>query len=542
MAGEVSNTPIQQKDPIASLLDTINMYSGKSTTSTTGPSSSTTKSNITPDQLEALISSAMAPLSQAAHGAGISPYSDTTLALGRGQVAAEIGAKYAGTTTTESGKTSTQTTAQNPITGGGIKNALKASLTGQAIKGLAVNPITKALAKKTGLSDIGDKAADWIANLGTAPANAAAADTAGGLIAGDSLPSMDSLMAQSPGADLALSSFTDSTVADAGVSGASDAASDILSSSVPDIGIDTAAEDFIDYGMFFADGGVVSTKKYADGGNVFVDRFTPSSTKPDASAVTPEINALYQEIVPSTTNKTSSKKDPLAGLSNVGDSGGGADSGTTGVTGVSSDSSFGLSTTGLGIAAAHGMAVGGPMGAVTAMGMNAIGQTAIAAISQAISAISSGISSQADANAVSTGLSADSTGEGISTGPAGSNAGPGGTGIGVGAASGIGAGIGDAVGAVSTGVSSGDGGAGGVGAGDGGGGVGAGEGLATGGNINGPGTGTSDSILAHLSDGERVITAKTNEAVEKMFPGFFHMLEQEFNPQAAVSQVRKGQA
>ena len=538
--GEVSNTPIQQKDPIASLLDTINAYSGKTTTSTTGPSSSTTKSNITPEQLDALISSAMAPLSQASHGAGISPYSDTTLALGRGQVAAEIGAKYAGTTTTESGKTNTQTTTQNPLTGSNLKTVAKSYLTGQALKGLAVNPVTKALAKKTGIDDIGKSVGDWITNLGTVTPEAG--------IGGASGTDMSMFYDQGPG-NAAMDTGLAASLSDlgtgaleAGIGGASGAdaslfydAGSAATDAASSIGSDliSGGEDI--YSLFFADGGRVSTKKYADGGNVFVDRFTPSSTKPDSSTATPEINALYQEIVPG-----KDKVDILKGLS---DTGGSSDVGTTGTTSANSNSGFSLSPVGLGIAGMQGLSLGGPMGAITAMGMNTIGQVAIAALSNIAHSISDSISSQSDANAVSTGLSVDSTGEGISTGPSGTNAGPGGIGIGSSAASGIGAGIGDAVGAVSTGVSSGDSGdSGDSSGGDGGGDGGVGAALATGGNISGPGTETSDSILAHLSDGERVITAKTNEAVEKMFPGFFHMLEQEFNPQAAAAQLRKGQA
>jgi len=67
--------------------------------------------------------------------------------------------------------------------------------------------------------------------------------------------------------------------------------------------------------------------------------------------------------------------------------------------------------------------------------------------------------------------------------------------------------------------------------------------LASGGEISGPGTGTSDSIPARLSDGETVITAATTAKVKEMFgEDFFHNLEKEFNAPAAARQMAKGRA
>jgi len=67
--------------------------------------------------------------------------------------------------------------------------------------------------------------------------------------------------------------------------------------------------------------------------------------------------------------------------------------------------------------------------------------------------------------------------------------------------------------------------------------------LAQGGEVSGPGTGTSDSIPARLSDGETVITAATTAKVKELFgDDFFHNLEKEFNAPAAARQIAKGRA
>lgn len=64
-----------------------------------------------------------------------------------------------------------------------------------------------------------------------------------------------------------------------------------------------------------------------------------------------------------------------------------------------------------------------------------------------------------------------------------------------------------------------------------------------GGDVDGPGTGTSDSIPARLSDGETVITARTTQRVKELFgEDFFHNLEAQFNAPAAVKQKQMGRA
>jgi hypothetical protein len=64
---------------------------------------------------------------------------------------------------------------------------------------------------------------------------------------------------------------------------------------------------------------------------------------------------------------------------------------------------------------------------------------------------------------------------------------------------------------------------------------------ATGGNISGPGTGTSDSIDLKVSNGETIITAQTTEMMRKMFgDDVFNKMEQKFNPIAAKAQKIQG--
>lgn len=70
----------------------------------------------------------------------------------------------------------------------------------------------------------------------------------------------------------------------------------------------------------------------------------------------------------------------------------------------------------------------------------------------------------------------------------------------------------------------------GVGDGAGGGGDGSPGGFKRGGEVDGPGTGTSDSIPARLSDGEYVIPA---DVVERLGVGFFDRLRAQFHTPAA---------
>jgi len=82
----------------------------------------------------------------------------------------------------------------------------------------------------------------------------------------------------------------------------------------------------------------------------------------------------------------------------------------------------------------------------------------------------------------------------------------------------------------SLGSDSSDSGSVGVGDGAGGGGDGSPGGFKRGGEVDGPGTGTSDSIPARLSDGEYVIPA---DVVERLGVGFFDRLRAQFHTPAA---------
>jgi len=69
------------------------------------------------------------------------------------------------------------------------------------------------------------------------------------------------------------------------------------------------------------------------------------------------------------------------------------------------------------------------------------------------------------------------------------------------------------------------------------------SGFSAGGELTGPGTGTSDSIDIKVSDGETVITAETTKAVnEALGENFFLALEEAFNPKAAKAQRQMGRA
>lgn len=88
-------------------------------------------------------------------------------------------------------------------------------------------------------------------------------------------------------------------------------------------------------------------------------------------------------------------------------------------------------------------------------------------------------------------------------------------------------GILSAIGKTFSGVSSGGGGGGGIPSAFTGGGFGSGDGFSAGGLVRGPGTPTSDSILARLSDGEFVVRAS---AVRRLGVGFLNGLNRDSAP------------
>lgn len=182
-------------------------------------------------------------------------------------------------------------------------------------------------------------------------------------------------------------------------------------------------------------------------------------------------------------------------------------------------------------------AIAGPVGMLAgkAMGLGSLqGAAAKAMASQALNAAgfggsdgtagfgSSSESGFAGSNAGGSGLGFNGDGNSLSDGPAGTDGALAGDGFDSGATGGVGGGYGGTAG-------SGDMG-GGMSGGDNGGGIGGGD-YANGGEIQGRGTGTSDSIPARLSDGEFVISA---DVVEALGADFFEKLQDQFHVPAAM--------
>ena len=194
MAGD---TAIAERDPLAGLSSALQLFTGKSQTSTTGPSTQTTTSNLTSDQLNAIIQEAMAPASLASHAAGM--YGDTSLAMARAQIAAQTAGKFAGQTVQTSGSTTTQkVNAPLGAAGGLLGTILAASMGNKAIKNLSgvdlADKVTKALksamtpSPEAGIGGASgsDASLFYDAGAGEAPLGASVASAAGtdGLAAG----------------------------------------------------------------------------------------------------------------------------------------------------------------------------------------------------------------------------------------------------------------------------------------------------------------------------------------------------------------------
>ena len=133
----MADTAIAERDPLAGLSSALQLFTGKTTTQTEGPSTQTTTSNLTSDQLNAIIQEAMAPAGLASHAAGM--YGDTSLAMARAQIAAQTAGKFAGQTVQNTGKTLT-TKAQPQLgsaSGGILGTILAASMGNKAIKNLS---------------------------------------------------------------------------------------------------------------------------------------------------------------------------------------------------------------------------------------------------------------------------------------------------------------------------------------------------------------------------------------------------------------------
>ena len=545
MAGESTTTAKPAyTNPIGDLTSLLDLYSGKTTKSTTSPetTTSTTKSNMTAEQTQAAIDSAMAPLNVASHGAGLSAYSDTNLALGRAQVAAEIAAKNAGTTTTQtsSGRTQTSTT----------PGALSSSQIGQTVKGLALTqlgaPILDKIKKSgamTNLTDaVSNKATDILSPITTAFTNMIGQGNAGtGLDLGASALNLGA-------SSFDLSSMIPDTLSNGLSALANSGVAESVASNVIDTGdITSSALDWL-----FSNGGQVNTKKslgYADGGMVdsiqdsadggdsfaeggkYIDRFVKSSNLTDPSIASPKLSASG-EIAPATSTSTIAKTNADAVTQYLQSQGGQsfregqtpADTGFDAPPGTLAARDMtrktpGLSDTSVSNVAMTALTMANPILGLLASKVMDVPTLQKLAINDVANVFSDGTSTDPLGDFIATHVADNSPSVSISTGRYG---GSGGNGFGSGYANSQ-AGAGD----TSSGGTSPGGGAT--------------ANAASGGKMSGPGTGTSDSINAKLSDGETVITAKTTEKAKELFgDDFFHKLEQMFNAPAAAAQVAQG--
>jgi hypothetical protein len=521
-------------DPIANLTNILDLFNGKETQTVDSPTTrtSTTKSNLTAEQLNQLISQEMLPLAMAGHSAGISGYGDTTLQLGRSQVAGNILAKAAGSTTTETTSGGTRTTS-NP-------GPLSSSRLGDTAKSLLLTQVGAPLLKKlgnkvdptswidsamgggsgfTGMGSMADSVTDPFSNsnLGTTLTTGTASDIG----ANYGTEGLDNLFGSS---DLG------SSLLDLGTGAGIDAAS-TLEPGVSDA-LDLADSGGGGIGDFFSslfglkNGGMVRAPGYATGGVVGitgVDR-TPAAINP-TPVVNPIISAngavdtsprssMATGSMPGSTGTTTSTTSATPTVARTATSKAydvvSQDAGSTGAGGGPSNGTLG--GFGSGIA---GIALGMALGhAPSVLGM-------LSTVNNAVNSTPQDISSMAtpdDTDPTGT-LSMQAVNDAIAQDA--TDAGSIGDGLGLGLGLGAGDGLGD-----SSGLGSGEGSAGVA---------------ATGGNISGPGTGTSDSINLKVSNGETVITAQTTEMMRKMFgDDVFNKMEQKFNPIAAKAQKIQG--
>lgn len=532
----MADAKIAERDPIANLTSLLDLYSGKTTVTTDSPSTTTTstRSNLTADQINAIIQNEMAPLAQASHGAGLSTYSDTNLALGRSEIAANVAAKYAGTTTTQTTSGSTRTT-QTP-------GALSPSRAGDTLTALALNQIGAPIVKK-----LGDKMTSVVAD----PLAAAVDNFLSPSVATDNLPNMISHTAQmtSDLGEEALSPATSAVVSGAGeaISGAASGVGDILTSAANTIS--SGAGDVIDWlKNLFAEGGMVRAPGYADGGMVdpgdpgdgsdtgsadaegyakggFVDRFQNKSIlDEDPISATITAGGAIAPVAASTPTPTvgQTANTQVASIISGGSRGDGFNSNqnnqtdnvnapdiTEGVTAagvVSSLLGFVNPALSIGFDALTGTESAGKVmmqNMIEALTNKSEPMTQEQVNQQALDALISNIQAQ----------SVDNTGQETEgdLGPDDEGTAPVGNMSTVGDAT-----VNSSVADANTGGDPGE---------------------ATGGHITGPGTGTSDSIPAKLSNGEYVIDAKT---VEALGPEFFQKIQAMFNPDAIRGQIAKG--
>lgn len=542
------DTKIAERDPIAGLTSILDLYSGKTTTSTTSPETTTetTKSNLTADQINSQVDMAMAPLNQASHGAGLSAYSDTTLALGRGQVAADIAAKNAGSsrTVTSSGKTITQS-APGALSSSRIGDTAQSLLTSQLL-----NPLIKKYATPLGsaVTDVVSRGAENIINP--------IADFGRSFISGGTEAAGVTVGASIPESSIVTQAL-DLLPTEAISSGAS-AVGDFISEAGDSIV--QGGQDIWNY-LFAAEGGPIRKGGYAEGGKVnsnnnyarggYVDRHVSTSNVSDLSDVigTLAANGAVDtergkiKLVPPSTQpneQTVGNSDPGSGKNDYS----GSPDKNLGETLDAANGGKNQNTLDLNALSVIAGIVNPMLGLissiVTGQGLKGSSFTGFIGNSmnnaEANAKASDAINNDADPlGALIGAISQTDLGEGIDvTGLPAATLDSAATALGaIGAPGSVEAAPGDGRDSLAgEGVSSDTGTMGGA----------TGEGTsgsdeASGGHIRGPGTGTSDSIPANLSDGEYVIDAKT---VEALGPEFFQAIQAHFNPAAIQSQRAKG--
>jgi hypothetical protein len=495
----MADSAIKERDPIAGLTSILDLYNGKTSVTTDSPTTTTTTdaSNMTTAQMQSQIDAAMAPLNQASHGAGLSTYSDTNLALGRAQVAADIAAKNAGSTRTTVTSGGSRTTSQ--------PGPLSSSRIGSTLGSLALTQVGAPLLKKLSKS-VTDPLSDSI-NKGLDSAISSVGDMFSGG-AGNVIDSGGTNLFSDAASNYLAESATDSLGASAADAFLGDAGSSIASSAVSDAATSAGGSSvWDDVASFFgfANGGTVrKTPGYAAGG--FVDRNVDRSILD--SAVIPQANLTASgEIGPRTVSDTAanSMMQAITG-SGYGDN----RAAVQGQDGTRYASSLKQDLTDAGVANLAISAIGmmGPMGAVASNVISRLTDTP--SLSALAMNSASNLNTRTDSLDAFLALNDNfGTTGGSGAGNTNSSIGPGGSSGEAGAA------------------------AGGASA--------AGPGVASGGNIRGPGTGTSDSIPTRLSDGETVITAQTTAKVKQVLgDDFFHNLERMFNAPAAATQVAQG--
>ena len=531
----MADAAIPIRDPIAGLNSILDLYSGKQTVTSTAPetTTSTTKSNMTADQMQSQIDMAMAPLNAAAHGAGLSTYSDTNLALGRAQVAGDIAAKNAGNTTTQtsSGRTTTQTT----------PGALSSSRIGDTLSSLAVTQLGAPILKKLGqnqsllslqnsISNTGSNMLDSVIGSfggGAAPGSMAAIDPT----TGTTTDALGDFIATQVGSSAATTSATEA----ASNSGVLDSLGSAVSSGF-DQAKDWISNLFAEGGMVrkgYADGGYADTAQdiqtdsgdgYAEGGTAYIDRPAASSNLVAQSTVNPILQANGDIATGTSGTIGASASDLLLNYIKATSSGSkmqdpNADTASKSVGAIGPQLGAvapgpTLGQAGLANAGLTALGLAGPLGALAskALSMATDTPTLQAMVSNSMQAIPGQVdpTSGEAVNALDAHLALN---DNYGTGGRGQDGN-----IGVQGDRGPGGSSGEA-GAAAAGASP------------------SGPGVATGGPIRGPGTSTSDSIPAKLSDGEYVIDAKT---VDALGPDFFQKLQQMFNPEAIASQAAKG--